>query len=45
MDSLTLLEVLCSHKGFVDRQAGSSRIMPMLPTIKQSHIRLHGAGE
>lgn len=44
MDALTLLEVLCSHKAFVDREAGSSRIMPMLPAIKQSRTRLHVAG-
>ena len=45
MDALTLLEVLCSHKAFVDREAGSSRIMPMLPAIKQSRTRLRVAGE
>lgn len=43
MDSLTLLEVLCSQRGFVDRFL---QTMPMLPAfIKQSRSRWHEAGE
>lgn len=39
--SLTLLEVLCTHKGFVDRQAVPSRTMAHVPAIKQNHTFTH----